>query len=176
MQMNRRLLLIFLAALLLTNPKAGFAADFRGFDWRAAITDVRAGERAKFQESDGDYIAYWSTFAGHDVLVVYYFDPDFGLTGADYGLNESYANPEEYVDAFNDLGDALAAEFGEGDLITEWTDRSLEPQYEGKRGQALADGVVEIQRSWMSERTSVYLKACGDDGNVLVSVQRQGRR
>jgi hypothetical protein len=168
--MNRNLLLIFLAVLLLTDPKAGFAADFQGFDWGAAMTDVRAGERAKFHEGDDDYLAYWGKFAEQDVLVVYYFDPDFGLTGADYGLNESYADPEEYVDAFNGFGDALAAEFGEGDLITEWGDRSLEPQYEGMRGLALADGVVEIQRSWMSDRTSVYLKACSDDGNVLVSV------
>jgi hypothetical protein len=165
-----RLSLIFLAVFLLTYPNVGSATDFRGFDWGAAMADVRADERAKLQETDGDYIAYWSTFAGHDILVVYYFDPDFGLSGADYGLNESYSDPKEYVDAFNDFGEALAAEFGEGDLITKWTDRSLEPEYKGKPGKALADGVVEYQRSWVSDASSVYLKARGEGGEILVSV------
>jgi hypothetical protein len=168
--MYNRLSLIFLAVLLLTYPNAAFATEFRGFDWGATMTDVRAGERAKLQETGDDYIAYWSTFAGHDVLVVYYFDTDFGLDGADYGLNESYTDPEEYIDAFNDFGDALAAEFGEGDLITKWTDRSLEPEYKGKRGKALADGVVEYQRSWVSDESSVYLKARCEGGEILVSV------
>ncbi|UCE27875.1 MAG: hypothetical protein JSW52_03730 [Candidatus Coatesbacteria bacterium] len=168
--MYNRPSLVFLAVLLLTKMNAGSAADFRGLDWGATMTDVRAGERAKLQETGGDYVAYLSTFGGHDVLVVYYFDPDFGLNGADYGLNESYTNPEKYVDAFNDFGEALAAEFGEGDRITEWTDRSLEPEYEGKPGKALADGVVEYQRSWVSDASSVYLKARGEGGEILVSI------
>jgi|GEM_PF-2046806 len=168
--MYNSLSLIFFVVLLLTHPNAASATDFRGFDWGAMMSDVRAGERAKLQETDGDYIAYWSTFAGHDVLVVYYFDPDFGLDGADYGLNESYADPEKYIDAFNDFGDALAAEFGEGDLITEWTDRSLEPEYKDEPGRALADGVVEYQRSWVSDESSVYLKARCEGGEILVSV------
>jgi hypothetical protein len=164
--MNRRFLLAFLAVLLLNNPKAVSGADFRGFDWGAAMDDVRAGERAKFHEAGDDYLAYWTTFAGYDVLLMYYFDPAFGLTGADYGLADVYDDPDKYVDAFKGLRDALKAEFGEGDLIVKWADRSLEHEYEGKLGLALADGQVTLERSWVTDRTSVYLKARNDGENV----------
>jgi hypothetical protein len=164
--MNRRLLLTFLAVLLLTNPKAVIGADFRGFDWGAPMDDVRAGERARFHEAGDDYLAYWTTFAGYDVLLIYYFDPAFGLTGADYGLADVYDDPEDYVDAFKGLRDALKTEFGEGDLIVEWRDRSLEHEYEGNPGLALADGQVTLKRSWVTDRTSVYLKARNDGETV----------
>jgi hypothetical protein len=171
--MNRRLLLIFLVVFLLTNPKAAPGADFRGFDWGAAMDDVRAGERARFHEAGDDYLAYWSTFAGYDVLVIYYFDPEFGLDGADYGLADVYDDPEKYVEAFKNLRDALKPDFGEGDLIVEWRDRSLEHEYEGKLGLALAEGQVTLKRSWVTDRTSVYLMAHNDGGaaeNILVTV------
>ncbi len=164
--MYYRALLIITVASSVGSAYAGPDGDFRGFDWGDAMEYVRVNERAELHEVGEDYLAYWDTFAGHDALVVYYFDPEFGLTGGDYGLAEAYADPEEYIDAFDDFGDALTAEYGKGDLLVEWRDRSLEPQYEGKLGKALAEGQVKFKPSWITDRTSVYILARNETGKL----------
>lgn len=161
---NRSLLAITLGLAGALAAAPGGAADFRGFDWGASQSEVRAGETLPLHHDLEGEIAYWDFQVAGVVSGLVYRFVDDRLVRAHYIVRESPSGPDEEDRIYAAYRGHLLEVHGEP-RAEDWLDAEGDPVPEGDRTlAAVRSGRVRLVTSWESDRTRVQLVRSSRNG------------
>ncbi|MEW6143357.1 MAG: hypothetical protein AB1597_09455 [Chloroflexota bacterium] len=152
--------------------------DFRNIKWGMSRSEVKAREQeGKFWEENATLLGYSGiTINRLDVLLVYLFNKNDQVYGANYVIAQKHSNPTEYIRDFEALKALLVTKYGTPtqDKVV-WLD-DLYKDKPSDWGMAVITGDLQYFCTWDTSpinTVALYLK--GDNYKPLFMIMYQSK-
>ena len=133
-------------------------SDFRSFNWGASFNDVKKNEKAKFLSNvKDDLLIFDSQLAGSDCEIIYQFNDNDKFVGGTYNFTKRFANPQFYITDYNKFKTLLLQKYGTPKKETEEWSSNSSPTEKENWGQAVSDGLLDLNTLWETDRTVVKI-------------------
>ncbi len=142
--------------------------DFRLSHWGDSGEDVIAAEVAIFSDMD-DSALYYVGFAFNMTMILFYqFDEDKLFEGM-FILAEDYTEPQQYIDAFNEIENTLTLQYGESAVSTILSSNE-EHKAKSHWVEGLTTGDLTVTSYWKVGETLVTISMGRDEEGTFLTV------
>jgi hypothetical protein len=147
--------LIIINSMVSAQPSTN---DFRGFTWGNLLSQVKTGEKAKFDSQDkDDLLSYEDQLAGSDVIVNYQFNDNGKLVSGSYIFTKKYSNPQLYIQDYAKFKSLLTTKYGNPRLSKEEWRSNTTPNEKENYGQAISEGNLSLYAVWTTGRSEIKI-------------------
>jgi hypothetical protein len=147
------------------------SSDFRGFSWGSSINKVQSDEKAEFVFKVNDNeLKYNEKLAGQDVDAYYIFNDNDKLISGLYFFTKKYDNNQLYLQDYNKFKSLLTEKYGKPKAEKENWVIKTKSKDKNSYGQAIADGNLALNTTWITGNTTIKIKLVGTDKNPSLQI------